>query len=344
MFLQQYIEKQYGVKISRSYVERLLDSGAVTHNNEIIKKKGYTLNPEKKLPEIDDAAVRKMITVYQTGKQQDSEATQWDASEEGIELDEERISSAADLKPIIIFENDDLVVVNKPPGVSSHPGKGDQGADSMVYQFIKYMRNIYQYVPRAGLLHRLDKDTQGILMFAKNMQTYNEVKTLFETRTIQKYYIAYCDKTPRMNNALKRALAEVRKSGVVFGPAIATKDLILGVIDEQKPLEMEGYIGRQKANQFMIYTPDSREAGRLVGSKPCVSDVYILKDEESRVTLLFVPHTGRTHQIRAQARYLGVPVMNDRIYGLSRTQGGILGLRAAGIQFVLKGKQYEFFL
>jgi 23S rRNA-/tRNA-specific pseudouridylate synthase len=344
VYLQRHLEEVTGVKLSRAYIERLLDAGAVTYNDEVVKKKGFSFNDEKQLPIIDMKEVQKINEVYQTGKRQDSEATKWDASEEGIELDEERIEAAADLAPRIVYEDTNIVVVNKPPGVSSHPGKGDRGADSMVYQFIKYMRKEHQYVPRAGLLHRLDKDTQGILLFAKNMQTYNEVKAQFETKGIQKYYRAVCQKTPRMNNSLRRLLAEYRKNPPEEVTGMLTKQKVEHIMETQKPLEMEGYIGRQKGNEFMVYSPDRREAGPLVGVKDCSSDVYILKDNEFSVELLFVPHTGRTHQIRAQARYLGVPVTNDRIYGPNRTPQGILGLTAVGIVFALKGETKEFFL
>jgi 23S rRNA-/tRNA-specific pseudouridylate synthase len=110
-----------------------------------------------------------------------------------------------------------------------------------------------------------------------------------------------------------------------------------------EPLVLEGYIGRQKANQFMVYSPDSREAGRLVGTKPCVSDVYVVSETTDKIVLLYVPHTGRTHQIRAQARYLGAPVQNDRIYGISRTPTGMLGLCAIGISFELEDQKIAIY-
>jgi len=342
VYLQAYIEKQHGVRISRSYVERLLESGGVTFLNEVIKKKGFSFDPEKQLPVIKESVLANILAVYQTGKRSDDEAAAWDASEMGIELDEIRVAKAGDIRPSIILEDDDILAVNKPPGVSSHPGKGDRGADSMVYQFIKYMREAHQYIPRAGLLHRLDKDTQGILLFAKNMQSYNEVKSQFEQRQIQKYYFARCVGGESLNGKLKESLSGYKKRGGAEQNAKTTGELIEIVTKSQKPIKLDGFIGRRRGTPYMVYTHDAKIAEELVGSKPCVSEVYVVSsDGVSDIQLLFVPHTGRTHQIRAQARYLGCAVKNDRLYGPKDTLGGTLQLYAIAISFTVKGKKYE---
>lgn len=346
-YIQEQVEKKYQIKLSRSYIERLLDAGGVVLNDEVIKKKGFSFDPAKHQPTINDEIVQNMLSIYKTGKRQDDEADAWDASEMGIELDEYRVKQAADIRPRIIFENDDILAVDKPQGVSSHPGKGDRGADSMVYQFIKYMRQAHQYIPRAGLLHRLDKDTQGLLLFAKNMQTYNEVKSQFEKREIQKYYLAVCDKTPQLNNNLKKQLGYLSAKGGVeksFTEYASVEELVAHVKSIQNPMPLNGFIGRRKGTPFMVYTPDQRIAGTLVGSKNCSSDVYVLYNSETELQLLFVPHTGRTHQIRAQARYLGASVKGDRMYGLLDTQVGTLQLCAIGVSFSVKGKMEELSL
>lgn len=345
MYIQEVVEKEFGIKLSRAYVERILEAGGVKYNDEVIKKKGFDFDPGKKQkPALDIELIKNMISVYQTGKRQDDEAGAWDASEMGIELDEYRVKKAADIQPRIILETDDIIAVNKPQGVSSHPGKGDRGADSMVYQFIKYMREAHQYIPRAGLLHRLDKDTQGVLLFAKNMQTYNEVKGQFEKREIAKYYLAVCEKTPRITNSLKQQLQylkEINRVGKPFQDFASVEELIKETMANQHPVKLEGYIGRRKGTPFMVYTPDSQQAEGYVGSKNCVSEVYVVYVTESELQLLFVPHTGRTHQIRAQARYMGVPVVNDRVYGNKDTQGGTMKLCAIGVKLTIKGEQVE---
>ncbi len=346
-YIQAEIERRFGVKLSRTYVEKLLEAGAVSLLGEVIKKKGFTFDTEKHIPEIDEEKVRAMIVLYQTGKRQDQEAESWDASEEGLELDAERIASAGDIKPAILFEDDDMLVVHKPPGVSSHPGRGDKGADSMVYQYIKYMQSIHHYVPRAGLLHRLDKETQGILMFAKNMQTYNEVKKLFETRNLEKYYFAYCNKTPQLNNSVRRLFAEERKAGRLF--AIDKKftnaeilEIIESRITRENVIDLDGFIGKSRGGIAMVYSPDQRQTGRLQGVKNCISDVYAIAESEDKLLFLYSLHTGRTHQIRAQAKYLGATVVNDQLYGIKYTPGGTLGLCSVCVRFTLKGKKQEF--
>lgn len=342
-YLQDIIEKQRGVRISRSYVERLLDNGGVTYLNEVIKKKGFSFDPGKQVPIIDEKKLDNLLSVYKTGKRSDEEADAWDASEMGIELDESRVTRAGDIKPSIVLETDDLLVVNKPPGVSSHPGKGDRGADSMVYQFIKYMREAHKYIPRAGLLHRLDKDTQGLLLFAKNMLTYNEVKNQFEQRQVHKYYLARCIPGTSIPNQLKLAINAYRSKGRGVSSFTAFKSTSEGVeqiMSIQRPVVLDGYIGRRRGTPYMVYTHDTKIADELVGSKPCKSDVYVVSvDSADTVELLFVPHTGRTHQIRAQARYLGCPVKNDRLYGPKDTLGGTLQLCAIAVSLLIKGEK-----
>jgi 23S rRNA-/tRNA-specific pseudouridylate synthase len=341
-YLQGIIEKQRGVSISRSYVERLLESGSVTFLNEVIKKKGFSFDPAKQVPVIDEKKLDNLLSIYKTGKRSDEEADAWDASEMGIELDESRVTRAGDIKPTIVLETADVLVVNKPPGVSSHPGKGDRGADSMVYRFIKYMREAHRYIPRAGLLHRLDKDTQGLLLFAKNMQTYNEIKGQFEQRQVQKYYLARCVPGPFMHNQLKGSVAAYRSKGrgvKAFVDYESTQEGITQIISNQRPVVLDGYIGRRKGTPYMVYTHDTKVAEELVGSKPCKSDVYVASiDTADTLELLFVPHTGRTHQIRAQARYLGCSVQNDRLYGDKNTLGGTLQLYAIGVTLQVKGE------
>lgn len=347
MYLQETIEKDLGIKLSRSYVERILEAGAVKYNDEVIKKKGFDFDPGKQKPVLDAELIKNIISVYQTGKRQDDEAGAWDASEMGIELDEYRVKKAGDIRPYIILETDDILAINKPQGVSSHPGKGDRGADSMVYQFIKYMREAHQYIPRAGLLHRLDKDTQGILLFAKNMQTYNEVKAQFESRSLTKYYLAVCEKTPRMVANLKQQLQYLRNNGRVgksYEQYDTVDSLISDTLESQRSLKLDGFIGRKKGTPYMVYTPDKRVAGELVGSKNCVSEVYIIHETENELQLLFVPHTGRTHQIRAQARYIGAPVVNDRVYGNKDTHGGTMKLCAVAIKLSVKQQNLQLAL
>jgi len=342
-YIQQEISKRFGVNLSRSYVERILEQGGVTLNDEIIKKKGFKVKEGVHKFTLNMDIIEDMISVYQTGQRRNNEAKQWDASEMGIEIDEDRVARAADIKERIIFENDDIVVVDKPPGVSSHPGKGDRGADTMVYQFIKYMREVHKYVPRAGLLHRLDKDTSGILLFAKNMETYNDVKNQFEARTIQKYYMAKCDRTPRLNNIVKRYIAANSIGRRPKGASLSEDD-IENILETVKPIELKGYIARKRGTISMIFTSDSRVARSLSSVRDCISDIFVVYSNETELSMLFVPHTGRTHQIRAQAKYLGAPVQGDPIYGWKNTQEGTLGLRAIGIRFQIKGKDYSFFI
>jgi 23S rRNA-/tRNA-specific pseudouridylate synthase len=349
-YLQQTITTTYQVSLSRTYIEKLLEIGGVKLNNEVIKKKGFKFNPDKITPIIDENILQAIITEYKTGKGYDTEATEWSASTMMSTLDPEKLERAGDITKQIVFEDDDIMVVYKPPGVLSHPGKGDQNRDSMVYQFAKYMDKIHKYIPRAGLLHRLDLDTRGLLVFAKNMESYNIVKKAFEARTVEKWYLAVARGTPRLNNLVKNALIAARGEALDNPLTVLRKatdsQQIKAYVRSLPSFELNGFIGRARDGVRMYFSLDQQQLrrDRISTMKNCDSTISIAGEYNGDIYFFFQPHTGRTHQIRAQAAYLGAPLVNDRLYAKNNTPRGTLGLTACMISFKLKEKDYTIVL
>lgn len=346
VFLQSEIETKTKVRLSRAYIERILLSGLVKYNNEIVKKKGVTVSNTKAV-DIDWKRVDAVIEEYQNGVTRDNEAFEWSKSNvpADMTIDLTLVEKADDIKPLIILEDEDILAINKPPGVLSHPAPGDKTTPSAIYMFMKYMKNTYNYIPRGGLLHRIDKDTSGILLFAKNMQTYNEIKTLFEIRHIDKIYIAKCSKTVRINNLVRRNRAEVKKKfnqeqiSKIIEEKVKDPIKFFANVQELPFFELNGWIGPSRKGTAMIFSLNKKEIKAKI-IKNCFSEVCIIDEDESTYSALFILHTGRTHQIRAQAKYLGIPVVNDSLYG-ERRRRGRLELVHTAIRFTISKKIYN---
>ena len=91
----------------------------------------------------------------------------------------------------IVYEDEELIVLNKPPGLVVHPGAGNPDNTLMNGLLFKYSE--LKEVPRAGIIHRLDKDTSGLMVVAKNLISHTALLRLFEKRKISRHYVAVCN-------------------------------------------------------------------------------------------------------------------------------------------------------
>lgn len=189
------------------------------------------------------------------------------------------IYSNKDLKVNIYYEDKNILIINKQPGQIVHPGHGNY--KNTLVNWLKYYYNKFNYTNnnefnnRFGLLHRLDKDTSGLLMIAKNILTFNYIKNQFINRTIKKTYIA-----------------------LIWGIPLKNKGII------------KNYIGRNKFNRIKMTVVNKNYKGKL-----SITKYKIIKKFNIFSLIKCKLKTGRTHQIRVHFKNIGHPIFNDKLYG-----------------------------
>jgi 23S rRNA pseudouridine1911/1915/1917 synthase len=175
----------------------------------------------------------------------------------------------------IVFENDDLLVVNKPAGMVVHPSPGHDSG-TLVHAALGHSPELKGIggEERPGIVHRLDKETSGLIVVAKNEQAHRWLQDQFRTRAVEKIYLALVEGAPPTPRG-----------------------------------RVEAPIGRNLTHRkLMAVVPI--EKGR-----EAVSEYRTLESFPNHTLLEVHPLTGRTHQIRVHMAFLGCPVVGDRVYG-----------------------------
>lgn len=183
----------------------------------------------------------------------------------------------------IIFENDDLLVINKPTGVTvnrSETTNGNTLQDLIERNYKIDQAEEPEFIDRSGIVHRLDKETSGALIVAKNSKAFRLLQSQFKERKVEKEYVAL-------------AHGEIKpKAGEINVP-----------------------VGRLPWNRKRFgVLAGGREA--ITGYK--VEKLYSLKGETLCFVRLF-PKTGRTHQIRVHLKYINHPIFGDELYSGRKT-------------------------
>jgi len=178
----------------------------------------------------------------------------------------------------ILYEDEDLLVIAKPPGVVVHPASGHKNG-TLVHGLVAHCRDLsgISGVERPGIVHRLDKDTSGVMVIAKNDRSHHGLVELFKSRQVKKVYHAIVRGRPENEN------------GCISRP-----------------------IGRHRSNRKMmaVLTHGGKEA---VTAWSVLEELPF-----DMTYLEVRPETGRTHQIRVHMSFSGYPVAGDKLYGGGR--------------------------
>jgi 23S rRNA pseudouridine1911/1915/1917 synthase len=175
----------------------------------------------------------------------------------------------------IIFENVDLMVVNKPAGMVVHPAAGHESG-TLVHAALAHAPEMEGIggEKRPGVVHRLDKDTSGIILLAKNDRTHRWLQDQFRLRKTLKTYIALVDGKPPTPSG-----------------------------------RIEAAVGRDTTHRQLMAVTGIKKG------REAVSEYCTLESFREHTLLEVHPLTGRTHQIRVHLKFIGCPVAGDRVYG-----------------------------
>jgi 23S rRNA pseudouridine1911/1915/1917 synthase len=234
------------VGISRNRIQQAAEAGCILVNDVPVKS-NYKVKPNDVVSVVMDRPRRELEVIP-----------------EDIPLD-------------VVYEDEDVMVINKPPGLVVHPGFGNfQG--TMVNAIAYRLKDTPEYDakdPRLGIVHRIDKDTSGLIVVAKNAYAKTHLSAQFFNKTTKRQYVA----------------------------------LVWGLVKEDEG-RIEGNIGRSLKNRMLMEVFPDGEYG-----KPAVTHYKVL-ERLGYVTLVQCQlETGRTHQIRVHMKYIGHTLFNDERYG-----------------------------
>ena len=256
-------------ELSRTRLQKLIRQGLVVVNGVTVIKPGFRLGGGE--------AVEVLIPA----------TTSSELRAERIPLD-------------IIFENEDLMLVNKPAGMVVHPSAGHE-TGTLINAALAHAPDMAGIGGefRPGLVHRLDKDTSGLIVLAKNDATLQVLQQQIKERQVNKVYIALVDGHPPT------------PEGRVDAPI--------------------GRDSRHRQRMAVVHPGKGREA---------VTVYQTLKTFPEHTLLEVHPITGRTHQIRIHLAFIGCPIMGDKVYGHRNPTVPIERhfLHAAGLTLKLPGE------
>ncbi len=291
--------------ISRSKIVEIIELGLVNVNGKLVRKPSYKLSP-KDVVSVARSDLEMFISTLKKRKDLEGFGELGDESvikPEGIALD-------------IIYEDDDLLVVDKPAGMVVHPGTGNYEG-TLVNGLMGYFRRTNIDPPsRVGLVHRLDKDVSGLIVIAKSNESLKILSEQFSSKGI---------KNEKSDTSLK--------SQKIYWAVVETRDLVKSGLDgDEKETEVaiQGYVSRDPFNRknFRFTSYDD-------GTGKYALSYLTVKEKGKDLALIEIRIvTGRTHQIRTQLTSLGLPIIGDIKYrGKDSAKNGI-GLRCVSLKFI----------
>lgn len=246
-------------ELSRSYAVKLIERGLVSINGETVRSKKHAVNEGDAviiaLPEPEPLEVR-----------------------------------AEDIPLEIVYEDDDVAVINKPRGMVVHPGPGNASGtlvNAIMYHMGDSLSSINGVI-RPGIVHRIDKDTSGLLMIAKNDKAHESLAAQLKEHSVTREY----------------------------------KALVYDNIKEDS-LTIDEPIGRDERNRM-------RNAVNGAAARNAVTHIKVLERFGKYTLVRAVLETGRTHQIRVHMAYIHHPLVGDELYGPRRQSTKIGGTEVRG--------------
>lgn len=218
----------------------------------------------------------------------------------------------ADMKIPVLYEDEILVAINKPADLQVHPAGNAERKTVAHWVIAKYpeIRGVGENVLRPGIVHRLDRETSGVLLIAKTKPAFIALKELFQSRAIEKKYIVLVyDHMPELSGKIDKPL--MQRSG--------------------------------ELKRFVVETKAFPEAARAA-----VTLYRVIARYRDFDLLEVTPKTGRTHQIRVHLASLGCPVVGDKLYAFKPMRRGEKlfstrqMLHAYRLCFKLFSKSYDF--
>ncbi|HMW91597.1 MAG TPA: RluA family pseudouridine synthase, partial [Candidatus Obscuribacter sp.] len=197
---------------------------------------------------------------------------------------------AEEIPLAIVFEDENLLVINKPAGMVTHPGAG-VNSGTLVNAVLHHARGSLSSiggVVRPGIVHRLDKDTSGLIMVAKNDRAHQSLAAQLKVKSARRSYLALVEGSP--------------------GEESGTIDLPIGRHPKKRVL-------------MTVVTP-----AMAVEARHAVTHYQVLEHFHKYALLACQLETGRTHQIRVHLSHLGLPIVGDLVYNQKTT--GTLPARA----------------
>lgn len=253
--LDKYLQEQLP-QSSRSFLQQLVGDGALT---------------------LDGTAVSKPSTKLRCGMRL------------VLELRPTPQSQAFAPEPVAVdtlYEDAHLRVVHKPAGMVVHPAAGNWSGTLL--NGLLYVDEQARDLPRAGIVHRLDKDTSGLMLVARSRVAMDALVQAIAQRTVSRQYIA----------------------------------LVHGVWPVGEQRHVDAAIGRDPRNRIRMAVVDTRYSAQSNAGKPAQTDFESVWTDGVRYSLLRCTlHTGRTHQIRVHAAHIGHPLVADSVYGGAAVHG-----------------------
>ncbi|MFH1825959.1 MAG: RluA family pseudouridine synthase [bacterium] len=276
--LDQFLCEQKDIAKTRSQVQKLIEGGFVFVNGEA-PKSSYKLKFDDRV-KIEIPAPKEL-----------------EAKPENIPLD-------------VVYEDSDLIVVNKPKGLVVHPAAGNY-TGTLVNALLFHCNDLSGIggVVRPGIVHRLDKDTSGLIVVAKNDFTHQALAVQFQEKQIKKIYLA----------------------------------LVHGKMKQDQGV-IEGKLGRHpKHRKRMAVVSDFQPWPK---GREAVTKFWVIERYAEYTLVELTLETGRTHQIRVHLTSLGHAIVGDPIYGHRLEKFNVKGqlLHAAKLGFThpRSGKYVEF--